>query len=265
MPQTSSGIDYDRAGPRGSTPLLLLHAGVADRRMWDPVWAALTASRDVIRLDLRGFGASVTRPDGLLDPVADVLAVLAAEGIGAADLVGVSFGAGVAVEVALTRPSAVASLLLVAPGGSLLASRTPDFAAFAAAENAALEAGDLSAAADANVTWWVVGPGRSASAVPAEARSLVHAMQQRAFELTVDWDDVEEAELDPPALERLADIGVPTTVLLGAHDLETVRLAAAAVVAGIPGARLVEWPDAAHLPPLEHPARFAALVLDDAP
>ena len=57
---TSAGIAYDRAGPRGDLPVVLIHAGVADRRMWDQLWPALTAERDVIRLDLRGFGESAT-------------------------------------------------------------------------------------------------------------------------------------------------------------------------------------------------------------
>ena len=118
---TSAGIAYDRAGPRGDLPVVLIHAGVADRRMWDPLWLPLTAERDVIRLDLRGFGESVTRPRGLLCPADDVLDTLTEVGIDSSHLVGASFGAGVAVEVALTRPEMVASLLLSAPGGSLIA------------------------------------------------------------------------------------------------------------------------------------------------
>lgn len=265
MSTTSSGIAYDRAGLRGGRPLLLLHAGVADRRMWDPVWRALTAERDVVRLDLRGAGDSVTRPDGPLDPVADVLEVLDAERIGPVDVVGASFGAGVAVDLALTRPGAVASLLLAGPGGALLAERTSDFADFAAAEDLALTSGDLGGAAEVNVRWWVVGPDREPAAVDAEVRAAVHRMQRRAFDLTLDWDDVEETELDPPALERLADVRVPTTVLLGAHDLATVHDAARRVAAQVPGARLVTWDDVAHLPSMEQPSRFVALVREACP
>ena len=102
---TPSGIAYDRGGPPGATPVVLLHAGVADRRMWDPQWAALTAARDAVRLDLRGFGESDRPPVGALDPVGDVLDTLDHLGVTACHLVGSSFGAGVAVEVALTRPA----------------------------------------------------------------------------------------------------------------------------------------------------------------
>ena len=149
---TPSGIAYDRAGPPRAHPVVLLHAGVADRRMWDPQWAALTAVRDAVRLDLRGFGESDRPPPGgALDPVADVLDTLEHLGVTSCHLVASSFGAGVAVEVALTRPDAVRSLLLAPPGGSLFTERTPAFAAFAAAENEAMARGDLDAAVEANV------------------------------------------------------------------------------------------------------------------
>jgi pimeloyl-ACP methyl ester carboxylesterase len=85
-------------------------------------------------------------------------------------------------------------------------------------------------------------------------------MQRRAFEVTADWDDVEEEELDPPALERLGEIGVPVLVLAGGLDLDTVHDATERVVAGIAGARRVDWPDAGHLPSVEDPAAFTELL-----
>src|SRR4051794_12689425 len=45
-------LAYDREGPRDGLPVVLLHAGIADRRMWDPLWPGLTAERDATRLDL---------------------------------------------------------------------------------------------------------------------------------------------------------------------------------------------------------------------
>lgn len=258
-----TGIAYDRAGPRDDLPVVLLHAGVADRRMWDPQWAALTAVRDAVRLDLRGFGESTARPDGALSPVHDVLDTLASLGVARCHLVGASFGAGVAVEAALTRPELVASLLLVAPGGSLIAEVTPDLQAFIDAERSALGRDDLDAAVEANLTWWVDGPRRDAEAVDAQTRGLVRRMQRRAFELTADWDDVEEEELEPPALDRLAEVAAPTSVLVGGQDLDAIHDAARRVAEGVPGARRVDWPDTAHLPSLERPDAFLALVLDD--
>ncbi|GAA1877205.1 alpha/beta fold hydrolase [Lapillicoccus jejuensis] len=252
----------DRSGPRGGVPLLLVHAGVADRRMWDPVWPALTAERDVLRIDLRGYGASTARPaDDVLRPVDDLLAVLDAEDVARCHVVGASYGAGVAVELALREPDRVASLVLLAPGGSLLTEATDDFRAFAAAERAALAAGDLDAAVEANLRAWVDGPGQPADRVDAGVRDLVARMQRRAFELTADWDDVEEAEADPPVSERLAEVTAPTTLVAGGLDVATVAVAVRSLRAALPSATLHEWPDVAHMPSLERPEQVALLLL----
>jgi len=254
-------LTVERAGPLGGEPLVLVHAGVADARMWDAAWPLLTATCDVVRMDLRGFGSSVTRPDdGRLDHVADLIDVLDALDIGHAHVVGASLGAGVAMELALARPDVVSSLLLCPPGGSLLAELTPDLAAFFAAEREALAANDLDAAVEANVDSWLVGAGRIPADVEPAAIDLVRTMQRRAFEVTADWGDLDEVELEPPALERLDEVDCRVLVLVGGHDLDTTHDAARRVVAGVRNAILLEWPDVAHLPPIESPDAFARLV-----
>lgn len=262
--RSSGGIAFDRGGPAGQAPVVLLHAGIADRRMWDPQWRQLIARRPAIRLDLRGFGDSRQRPDGLLDPVADVLSVLDDGGIERVHLVGASMGAGVAAELALTAPGRVMSLLLVAPGGSLFdptARDDADLQGFLAAERTALRAGDLDAAVEANIRWWVLGPDRSPEAVPEPVQDLVRRMQRLAFEITDDWDDVDEAELDPPVWQRLTELRLPIAVLTGTADLGPVQAAADRVVTAVPGAERMAWA-AAHLPSMEHPEAFAELLLD---
>jgi 3-oxoadipate enol-lactonase len=230
--------------------------------MWDPIWSALAAERDVVRLDLRGFGESTRRPRGMLSPVDDVLDTLAEVGIDRGHFVGASFGAAVAVEVALTRPRQVASLLLSPPGGSLIAEVTPDLREFIETENAALARGDLGDAVEANLAWWVDGPSRGAGDVDPTVRDLVRQMQRRAFEVTAGWDDIEERELDPATLNQLAEIRVPTLILVGSLDLEAIHEAARGVAGGIAGARLVNWPGTAHLPSMERPDAFLALLRD---
>lgn len=257
-----TSLELDRAGPTGDLPVVLLHAGVADRRMWEPLWPGLTARRDVVRVDLRGFGGTTARPDGPLAPWRDVLATLDDLGVTRAHLVGASYGAGVAVEVALADPGRAASLLLAAPGGALIPEATDTLRAFGRAENSAIEAGDLDAAVEANLATWVDGPGQPADRVDPAVRAFVADMQRRAFELTADWDDVEEDELEPPALERLGEVDAPTLVLSGALDVDAIDLAATAVLGGVTGARQVVWPDVAHLPSLEKPAAFEALLLE---
>lgn len=233
--------------------------------MWDPIWPALTAARHVIRVDLRGYGDSTEQPTGSWSARADVLEVLDHLGVERAHLVGCSFGAGVCAEIALERPELVASLVLAAPGGALLSERTDDFAAFVEAENAAVESGDLDAATEVNLTWWVDGPQRGPDVVPADLRQAVRTMQRQAFAITHGWPDSvweTEDEVTPEVTERLADIGAPTLVVSGELDLETVQLAADHLVSAVPNVRGVKWPDIAHLPPMERPADFATHVLE---
>ena len=259
---TRTGIAYDQAGPRGDLPVVLLHAGIADRRMWEPQWPALTAVRDTLRLDLRGFGDSVQRPEGQLFPAGDVRDTLVELGIDRCHLVGASFGAGVAVELSLTAPDRVESLLLSAPGGSLIPDLTAELTAFIDVERSALVRGDLTAAVEANVTCWVDGPRRGPTSVDPAVRAAVRTMQRWAFEVTADWDDVEERELDPPALDRLADVRARTLVLVGGCDVGAIHDAAERVVQGVPDVHRVDWPDVAHPPSMERPEDFLTLLRD---
>ena len=193
-----------------------------------------------------------------------MLATLDHLGVTSCHLVGSSFGAGVAVEVALTRPDAVRSLLLAPPGGSLLTERTPAFAAFAAAENEAMARGDLDAAVEADIEAWVVGEGRSLDDVDPAVTASVRVMQRRAFDIDAAWadPDLDEVELDPPAVERFAEVTAPVLLVVGGHDLDTVRLAADRLEAGLARVRRVDRPGTAHLPSMEEPEVFLRLLLD---
>ena len=262
MTVTTSGIGYDRSTVREGTSVLLLHAGVADRRMWDPQWDALASTTDLTRLDLRGFGESTTASQGSISHPGDVLHAMDEAGLDRVHVVGCSFGSGVAVEVALTAPDRVASLVLCPPGGSLLASLTEDLRAFFDQEKAALATGDVDAAVEANIRAWVIGSGRTEADIDPDVVEHVRVMQRRAFEIAEHMGQHEEAELDPPALQRLGEVIVPTLIVIGRHDLDTTKDAAERVCAAIPQAQQIEWPDTAHLPSMEQPARFADLLQD---
>ncbi len=254
--QSPSGIAFERSGPAHPAPIVLIHAGVADRRMWEPQWHHLTTMRDSVRLDLRGFGDSQTPPAGSLCHAMDVSETLDHLGITRCHLVGASLGAGVVAEVALTRPGLAKSLFLCPPGGSLLAELTPDLRAFIESEEAALAIGDIDAAVDANIASWVVGHGRSKSEVDPAVLAAVRAMQRDAFDIAASWGDVDEAEMDPPALDRLTHLDVPTLVLVGEHDLATTHDSARRIRAAAPLVETVDWADAAHLPSMEKPELF---------
>lgn len=257
--RTQSGLAYEIAGSGDS--IVLVHAGLTDRRMWDPQWPAFAAAGRVVRYDARGFGESLP-PTGPWSHHGDLLELMDELGIARAMLVGVSMGAGVAVEAALARPRAVAALVLAAPGGALL-GEADGLRSIWHDEVEALDRGDLDAAVEVNLRAWVDGPSRSPDAVDPELRAFVGRMQRDAFELP-DWEfeSAPETELTPPAASRLAEIACPTLALVGELDQPATLEAADRVAAEVAGARLEVWPDVAHLPSLERPADFERLTLE---
>jgi len=262
--RTAAGIAFDDQGT--GEPIVLVHAGVADRRMWEPLLPDLAADHRVIRADARGFGESLP-PTGPWAHHTDLLTLLDELLIARAHVIGASMGAGVAVEAALARPDAVASLVLAAPGGALFGEAPPELRPVWAAEIDALDRGDLDEAVEVNLRAWVDGPARPPDAVDPDLRAFVGRMQREAFELP-EWDPeaAPEHELSPPAAGRFSELRCPVLVIVGEEDQPAVRATAERIAAEAPDARLAVWPGVAHMLTLERPAAFAEAVrtfLDD--
>jgi pimeloyl-ACP methyl ester carboxylesterase len=257
--RTRTGIAYDDEG--SGVPIVLVHAGVADRRMWRDLAAELAPRHRVIRHDVRGVGESLP-PTGPWSHHTDLIDLLDELLVSRAHLVGASMGAGIAAEAALARPGLAASLTLVAPGGALFGGAPDTFRPVWAAEVDALDRGDLDAAVEINLRAWVDGPRRPADALEPDVRELIGRMQRDAFELP-EWDaeSAPEHELAPPAAGRLAEIACPLLVVVGEADDPVIRSLAERVAAEAPRWRLVVWPDVGHMLPLERPARFAELLV----
>ena len=246
---------YDDTG-RGE-PLLLLHAGIADRSMWDDVTPMLAEHHRVIACDLRGFGET-TLPDGPFVYAADVAGLLAVLGIERAHVVGASLGGHVALDLALAHPHLVDRLVLVGPGIDGW-SHEPALRSLWDEEEAAFARGDLDEVAWINVRTWLDGPTRGEDEVPAALRRRVFEMQRAALDhenpaATGGW-------LTPSRREQLGQVTAPTLVLVGALDQRDFRRIARVLADEIPGATFEELRGVAHLPPLERPEAFARTVL----
>jgi pimeloyl-ACP methyl ester carboxylesterase len=232
-------------------PVVLIHAGIADSRMWDPQWAAWSTRFALTRLDLRGFGRSGS-PLGSFSHAGDVAAVLDEAGVDRAHVVGASFGGLVALDLATARPDRVARLVLAGPPLPGY-SWSDEMRGFFAAEEAAFEAGDLEAATEVNVEFWV---GSSSDAV----RAAIREQQLNAFRLQAD-DEADESLLTDDLPGALATLEVPALVLTGEHDKGDFQAIADDIAATVPRARRETIAAAGHLPSLEQPAAFDAVVL----
>ena len=87
-------------------------------------------------------------------------------------------------------------------------------------------------------------------------------MQRRAFELQLLWgDELNDGDLVHDLPTRLAEVAVPTFVVVGDEDVEDLRRYAQRLVSSIAGAELAVVAGAAHVPSLERPEAFDAAVL----
>jgi len=238
-------------------PVVCLHGHALDLRMWDDLVSELSGSGfRVARYDLRGHGRSSSPSSGYRwgDHAADLATVLDYLG-GAAHLVGLSKGAGVALELALRAPERVRSLVLISPwvpDHPLSAELKGSLREIAARVG---EAGVASAMAEG----WLRHPlMASAMAVPG-VRERVEAMAM-AFPGGEYLAARDARDREWRLVDRLAEIAAPTLVISGAEDLDDFLAMAATLVGQLPRVRRETVAGAGHLVPLEQPQPVAEAV-----
>lgn len=229
--------------------LLLVHAGVADSRMWARQVEELKSSNRVITLDLRGYGETPLAPT--YSDAGDVLALL--EELGAKDVtaVGASYGGYVVQQVASRRPELFSRLvLLCAPTDNV--QPDDELRALWGEENALLETGDVDGATELTVRRWI-GPEADD-----EARELLRVMQKRAYDVQAAAGDVDNEEW-PVEPEKIT---APVRLITGAHDFKFFTDSAEYLADRLPNAQRLHLPGAGHLPTLERPAEALALITE---
>jgi 3-oxoadipate enol-lactonase len=198
------------------------------------------------RHELRGYGDTPLPPEGRFSYAGELAAALDQPAV----LVGASFGGLVCLEVAGTRPELVRGLVLLA---AALPDHdwSPEAETFFEEEERLLEAGELDAATELNVSFWTRAADRS-------VQDCVREMQRRAFELKFDSpaEGVVADRID------LAAVTAPALVVTGEADIEDFHRMGSRLLAELPRARRVTIEGAGHLLAMERPRETAAL-LDD--
>lgn len=248
-------IHYSRVGD--GLPVVFLHAGVADHRMWEPQVREFSKQFDVVAPDMRGFGRSELPPRPW-SPVADLLGLIDHLRLKPVHLVGCSMGGGLAIDFALEHGERISKLVLVGPGvgGVQFGAKYPEL--FAAAEEAE-KSGDHQAIVEADARLWLDGPRRPAGYVKEPLRQLFYEMNSN---FDSDWDSAPIEHIDPPAAERLHEITAPALVVVGDEDAPPIFDAVELLMEKVPHARKAVIHDAAHLPNLEHPHDFNRVVME---
>ena len=253
----AASLYYEVAGT--GHPLLLIHAGIADSRMWDEQFSTFAEHYRTIRYDLRGYGQSkwVSGPFAIYE---DPIVLFDQLNVQKAHVIGISFGSKVALDFTLAHPERAASLVLVTPtiGGE---QSSEQIRRFFQEEDALVEKGDLAAATELNMRFWVDGPRRTPDQVNQTVRQRVYEMQYCSFNIPIP-ENADEQELQPPANTRLAEVHVPTLIVIGDLDLPEKLDLAKHLANDISGAKLEIIVGAAHMVSMEQPQEFNRIVLN---
>ncbi|MFE9642650.1 alpha/beta fold hydrolase [Streptomyces sp. NPDC006365] len=254
-------LAYTRVG--SGEPLLLLHGIGHHRQAWDPVIGILAVERDVIAVDLPGFGESSPLAEGLAHDLPTMNAALGALcqalEIERPHVAGNSLGGLLALE--LGREQLVRSVTALSPAGFWSpVERRYAFGVLQAMRQTAIrmplpvvERLSRTAAGRTVLTSTIYArPGlRSPEAVVAETLALAHAA---GFAETLRAGTAVQFTHDVP--------GLPVTVAWGTRDRLLMRRQGVRAKYVIPHARLVRLPGCGHVPMNDDPALVARVILD---
>jgi 3-oxoadipate enol-lactonase len=239
-------------------PLLLIHGGLGDMRMWEGQVPAFAQRYRVIRYDTRGFGRTETEDVEFRD-YSDAAAVLDHVGADSAYVVGQSRGGVIALDLAIESPERVDALVSAAGGISGFEAERTDPPPWGEMERL-WNAKDWAALAELETQVWVDGWGQPPDRVDPEVRRQVSDWIRTTYE--EEKVEGKPKRLDPPAAERLGEVRSPTLVLIGTVDEQGGVAAERHLAATVADARSVEFPGVAHMIQLEEPERFNQVVLD---
>ncbi|GAC1398339.1 MAG: alpha/beta hydrolase [Ktedonobacteraceae bacterium] len=243
-------------------PLMLIHGGLVDRRLWDDQFDAFAQHYRVLRYDVRGFGNSSVPTHGDFTMVDDLYHLLKFLGIEKTYLMGLSMGGGIAIDFTLAYPEMVDALITVGAGVSGFEwPGTEESQKLGEMIDAALKRGDFEQAVEIENRIWTDGPNRTPDQVDANVRSRVRDMNLHNYSLQT-ADTPSPRLQEKPALPRLAEIHAPTLVIIGDEDVAPIQELAETLAASIPGAKKVVISNTAHHSNMEQPEHFNRIVLD---
>jgi pimeloyl-ACP methyl ester carboxylesterase len=156
-----------------------------------------------------------------------------------AALVGASYGGLVSLDFAARHPELVSALVVLDAPLADHDWSDPDFLAYAAEEERLVEAGDLDAVTELDLSYWAP-----------EMADQLRPMARRAVEFDVPEVDAVD----------LTAVRMPALVVVGERDKPEFRAIAERLARELPDARLAVIEGAGHLPSVERPSETAALV-----
>lgn len=252
-------IHYRSAG-EGTPPVILLHPGYVDHRIWDGHLERLARHTLTVAPDARAHGWSST-PFTPFRQCDDIAALIRHLDAGPAVLVGVSMGAGAAVDTTLEYPELVRALVISGAGTNEPHHTEPATVEMVARMDRAARAMDAEAWLAA-VLQAVPGPSRTVDQVDSEVVERVRTMHE-GFVRTHVRHGVVPPEHVVGSWERLGEVCVPVLGIVGELDApDHIRDCHRALGLVADGRGVATIPGAAHFPNLEQPDAWDEIVED---
>lgn len=263
MPRLESNgasLYYEADGEPSAPALLLVHAGIANLRMWDPQVAALAERHHVIRFDTRGFGQTTTENVEFSNR-ADALALLDHLGVDKATLIGCSRGGQIALDLAVDTPARVAGAVTIGSGPSGFPDLEPTTEEEVIIDemDLAFETSDWEKLNRLEVKFWSIGPLRDEADLDPEFVRTAYELNRANLPHVT--DEATPIPLEPPSYDRVVDIAVPVLVMVGDHDVSEALAQYEYLLSVIPRADGARFPNSAHLPSVEQPEEFQRVLL----
>ena len=244
-------IYYEQMGK--GRPIVLVHGGLVDSRVWDEQFKEFAKRYRVIRYDLRGFGKSA-EPSGPFSPIEDLHALLGFLKVEHATVVGGSLGGMIATDFALEYPRTVEALVLV--GSGLRGDKRPPDKQMAAIYQTARRDGAETYAEKMMGTPLFAGV-RNNPPVRARLRQMLIDNYKALPSLGPNITRFPQ----PLTIDRLENVRARTLVIVGSEDHPDLRAIAEILHSKIPGAQKVVIEGASHHPNIEQPKKFNRIVL----
>jgi 3-oxoadipate enol-lactonase len=248
-------IYYEEKGI--GTPLIMIHGGFIDRRMWDDQFEYFSKDYRVIRYDVRNHGLTTSDSDTYTN-YDDLNKIMEKLKIDEAIVMGLSMGGLITIDFAIAYPEKVIAIIPVSTGISGNTNKDEGWKEFDKNLNVAFEKNDVEGATECMLRAWTDGPKRTPEQMDKSIREKVEMMLKNTFNK---WDSrIRLQRLSPPAIERLSEIKVPVLTIYGDIDMQGIIDLAEKIAKEIPGARKYEIKDAAHMVNMEFPKEFNEIV-----
>lgn len=242
-------------------PVVFLHAGVTDKRMWGPqIKLVADAGYRAIAYDRRGFGETQS-DDAPFSHVEDLNILLDELGVGGVILVGCSQGGRIAIDFALTYPERVIALVLVSTslsGAPEQDGYPVEIQPLIAAYEAADDADDLEMLNRVEAHAWLDGPATDGGRVTGDLRTLFLDMNEIALNHPEFGQEIEPED----AQDQISSIEQPVMLISGELDFPHIIERHDDLEAELPSAFAAMLEGTAHLPSFERPDLFNPLLLE---